>query len=185
MTSSWFSCVSFGYCDIFLQSSSRALQGNGGLCSARFPSWIFLFRQRGPNTLADCSSRTDRSRPPRKRPIFQYLSPFGHGEQHLLADSFLQRVNIWCHAVFIYMQSCDHGCSTSFCFWGERTDIPEFVNLEGTPPFWTFVFKGSAREVVQDESTFSPRHLHSANSFARHVWDNLNMLYIDISGFQL
>lgn len=94
MTSSWFSCVSFGYCDIFLQSSSRALQGNGGLCSARFPSWIFLYRQRGPSTLADCSSRTDRSRPPRKRPVFQYLSPFGHGEQHLFADSFLQRVNI-------------------------------------------------------------------------------------------
>lgn len=77
--SSWFSCASFGCCEISLLSSSRAPRGHGGSCSARSLSWFSLCRTRGTSIRAGCSSRTGRKTPPRKKQSVPYLSPFGDG----------------------------------------------------------------------------------------------------------
>lgn len=80
-TNSWSFCASVRCCEIFPRSSSRALQGNGGSCSARSPSCFCLCRARGTSIPSDCSNRTDRNTPLQRRPISRCLSPFGTGPQ--------------------------------------------------------------------------------------------------------
>ncbi len=110
-TSSWFSCVSFRCCEIFLLSSSRVPRGNGGLCSARSLSCFSLCRRHGTSIQADCNSHTGRNTPPRKTQIFPCLSPFGRETQQFYSRGVSERVNRWCHPVFIYTRSRDHGCA--------------------------------------------------------------------------
>lgn len=113
--SSWFSCVSSRCCDTFPQSSSHVQRDNGGLCSARSPSWISLYHQHGTSIQADCNSRIDRNKPLRKRQIFPFLSPFGETgvQQFLTRRVSAVRVNRWCHPVFIYTWSRDHSCAAA------------------------------------------------------------------------
>lgn len=91
---SWSFCASVRCCEISPRSSSRALQGNGGSCSARSPSCFSLCRARGTSIPSDYSNHIDRNMPLQKRPISRCLSPFGEGSQHLVSPTQVsERVN--------------------------------------------------------------------------------------------
>lgn len=113
-TSSWFFCVSIRCCDISLLSSSHVRRGSDGLCSARFLSWISLCHQHGKNTRPDYNSHTGRNMLPRKKRIFPCLSPFGKRDAAVVTRRSSERVNTWCHPVFIYVTSRDHSCATQW-----------------------------------------------------------------------